>query len=62
MSIVSEGESLFGDLGLKLLILGIKLVEILYIIPPIPPDPQVIPALTLYILDLQNDNDASILE
>ena len=34
VSIVSEGESLFGDLGLKLIILGIKSVEILYIIPP----------------------------
>ena len=37
-----------------------KSVEILYMIPPIPSDPQVLPALTLYILDLQNDNNASM--
>ena len=30
-------------------------------IPPIASDPQVLPALTLYILDLQNDNAIAIL-
>ena len=50
VSIISKWE-LFGGLGLRLIILGeYKSVEILYMIPP----------NTLYILDLQNNNNANI--